>query len=311
MVEFAGMRTLDVWYAHLSEADLIRTIDEEAQRARKAGVVSKKEAARIEQGSRAQAEKARRRDSLHALAKLAQKVDGRFRIVSSPPTIVPARDLELALGIPEETLQEVLNAQFRDYRATLPDDRRRLLERFQIVDVARKVVGVGSVGTRAFVGLLQGRDESDPLFLQVKEATRSVLEEHLPKSTYRHPGERVVQGQRLMQAVSDSFLGWTKGVQDDRYFYWRQLRDMKGSVDVASLTAESLVFYARLCGWTLARAHARSGDPVAIAAYLGRGDVFDRAVVDFAERYADRNEQDFNEFSKAVESGRIQAVLGV
>ena len=311
MASFAGMRTLDVWYAHLSEDDLMRTIDQEAQRARKAGVVSKKEAARLERGSRAQAEKARRRDSLQALAKLAEKVDGRFRIVSTPPTVVPARDLEEALGIPEEVLQEVVNRQFRDYRATLQDDRRRLLERFQIVDVARKVVGVGSVGTRAFIGLLLGRDEGDPLFLQVKEATRSVLEEHLPKSTYRHPGERVVQGQRLMQAVSDSFLGWTKGVQDDRYFYWRQLRDMKGSVDVAAMNPESLVFYARLCGWTLARAHARSGDPVAIGAYLGHGDVFDRAVVDFAERYADRNEQDFNEFSKAVESGRIQAVLGV
>jgi uncharacterized protein (DUF2252 family) len=311
MVGFAGMRTLDVWYAHLSEDELISSIDQEARRARKAGIVSKKQAEKFERGSRAQAAKARTRDSMQALAKLAEKVDGRYRIASSPPTVVPARDLEQALGIPEEALQEVLNAQFRDYRATLQDDRRRLLERFQIVDVARKVVGVGSVGTRAFIGLLLGRDENDPLFLQVKEATRSVLEEHLPKSTYRHPGERVVQGQRLMQAVSDSFLGWTKGVQDDRYFYWRQLRDMKGSADVASLTAESLMFYARLCGWTLARAHARSGDPVAIAAYLGGGDVFDRAVVDFAERYADRNEQDFNEFSKAVESGRIQAVLGV
>ena len=162
-----------------------------------------------------------------------------------------------------------MHDQFRDYRSTLEDDRRHLLEKFQVVDIARKVVGVGSVGTRAFIVLLQGRDDQDPLFLQVKEATRSVLEDHLPQSRYRNPGERVVRGQRMMQASSDIFLGWTKGVQANRYLYWRQLRDMKGSALVDTMSAFMLEYYAGMCGWTLARAHARSGDPVAMAAYLG------------------------------------------
>ena len=164
----------------------------------------------------------------------------------------------------------MIRDQFRAYRATLQLDRRRLLERFEIVDMARKVVGVGSVGTRAFIVLLQGRDAEDPLFLQIKEATASVLEDHLPKSRFAQPGERVVQGQRMMQAVSDIFLGWTKGAEEDRYFYWRQLRDMKGSTDVESMRPAALAFYAGMCGWTLARAHARSGDPVAIAGVPGQ-----------------------------------------
>ena len=177
--------------------------------------------------------------------------------------------------------------------------------------MARKVVGVGSVGTRAFIVLLQGRDQQDPLFLQVKEATASVLEDHLPKSRYRQPGERVVQGQRMMQAASDIFLGWTKGVQDNRYFYWRQLRDMKGSAEVETMTPRGLTFYAELCGWTLARAHARSGDPVAIAAYLGKSDEFDRSITDFSERYADQNERDYEAFAEAIRSGRLEAIEGV
>jgi uncharacterized protein (DUF2252 family) len=197
--------------------------------------------------------------------------------------------------------------QFRAYRATLPDDRRKLLERFQIVDMARKVVGVGSVGTRAFIVLLQGRDQHDPLFLQVKEATASVLEGHLRKSRYREPGERVVQGQRMMQAASDPYLGWTKGEQAGRHLYWRQLRDMKGSALVEQMRPLALEFYARTCGWTLARAHARSGDPVAIAAYLGDSDAFDRSIADFSQRYADQNEQDYEKFVKAIQSGRIEA----
>jgi uncharacterized protein (DUF2252 family) len=185
------------------------------------------------------------------------------------------------------------------------------LERFKIVDVARKVVGVGSVGTRAFIVLLQGRDEQDPLFLQVKEATVSVLEDHLPKTRYKQPGERVVQGQRMMQAASDIYLGWTKGVQARRYYYWRQLRDMKGSALIEAMSPTALTFYAGLCGWTLARAHARSGDPIAIAEYLGGGDAFDRSISDFSKRYADQNERDYEEFVGAIRSGRLQALEGV
>jgi uncharacterized protein (DUF2252 family) len=204
-----------------------------------------------------------------------------------------------------------LHDQFRAYRATLPDDRRRLLERFEIVDAARKVVGVGSVGTRAFIVLLQGRDEHDPLFLQIKEATASVLEPYVGKSRYRQHGERVVQGQRMMQAASDIYLGWTKGVDVRRHFYWRQLRDMKGSAVVETMIPVGLTYYARICGWTLARAHARSGDPVAIAEYLGTGDAFDTSITDFSQRYADQNERDYQEFVNAVQSGRLEAVQGV
>ena len=205
----------------------------------------------------------------------------------------------------------MIHDQFRAYRATLQDDRRRLLEQFQVVDAARKVVGVGSVGTRAFIVLLEGRDEQDPLFLQIKEATSSVLEAYLPKSRYRQHGQRVVAGQRMMQAASDIYLGWTKGADVNRHFYWRQLRDMKGSAVVEAMRPLGLTFYARICGWTLARAHARSGDPVAIAEYLGGGDEFDKSITDFSERYADQNEQDYQDFVKAVRSGRLEAVEGV
>jgi uncharacterized protein (DUF2252 family) len=170
---------------------------------------------------------------------------------------------------------------------------------------------VGSVGTRAFIVLLQGRDQQDPLFLQVKEATASVLEDNLPKSRYKQHGERVVHGQRLMQAASDIYLGWTKGVDVTRHFYWRQLRDMKGSAEVEVMVPLGMNYYAGICGWTLARAHARSGDPIAIAEYLGSSDAFDRSITDFSERYAERNEQDYASFTKAIRSGRLQAVEGV
>ena len=187
----------------------------------------------------------------------------------------------------------MLHDQFRAYRETLRSDQRLLLERFQIIDMARKVVGVGSVGTRAFIVLLQGRDQQDPLFLQVKEATKSVLEDHLPASTHAEPGERVVHGQRLMQAASDIYLGWTKGSEADRHMYWRQLRDMKVSAEVETMGPRVLLEYAEFCGRALARAHARSGDPVAIAAYLGSKDAFDRSIADFSTRYADQNERDY------------------
>ena len=204
----------------------------------------------------------------------------------------------------------VLHEQFRAYRATLQDDRRRLLERFEIVGAARKVVGVGSVGTRAFIVLLQGRDAQDPLFLQIKEATASVLEPYVRRSRFRRHGERVVQGQRMMQAASDIYLGWTKGLDVRRHFYWRQLRDMKGSADPELMRPVGLTFYARICGWTLARAHARSGDPVAIGEYMGQSDAFDQSITDFSERYADQNERDYQEFVNQVRSGRLEALEG-
>jgi len=225
--------------------------------------------------------------------------------------VVPLRDLRKQFAMDEADVAEAVRDQFRNYRSALPDDRRHLLERFEMVDMARKVVGVGSVGTRAFIVLLQGRDAQDPLFLQVKEATRSVLEDHLPPSRYTNPGERVVQGQRVMQAASDIFLGWTKGVQANRYLYWRQLRDMKGSALVDTMSAFMLEYYAGLCGWTLARAHARSGDGIAITTYLGAGDEFDAAITDFSQRYADQNEADYQAFVEAVRCSRIPAVEGL
>jgi uncharacterized protein (DUF2252 family) len=257
-------------------------------------------------------EKAHTRDSLQALSKLGEQVGGQYRIVSQPPVVVPLRELafDMAPDVSPERIEAAIRDQFAAYRATLQPDLRHLLEQFEMVDAARKVVGVGSVGTRAYIVLLQGRDASDPLFLQVKEATSSVLETQLPRSRYRQHGQRVVQGQRLMQAASDIYLGWTRGPRG-RDFYWRQLRDMKGSAAIEAMTPLSLGAYARLCGWTLARAHARSGDPVAIAAYLGTGDAFDRAMTDFAVRYADQNERDYTEFTAAVKAGELAAVEGV
>ena len=227
MADFATMGTMDIWYAHLDEDALLRGIRGVAAGAPKAKQ-GKKAARRAEKA----VAKAHTRHSLQALSKLGELVDGRYRIVSQPPIIVPARDLEATYGLSADEIDRLIREQFRAYRATLQDDRRHLLERFRVVDLARKVVGVGSVGTRAFIVLLQGRDQHDPLFLQVKEATASVLEDHLPKSRYRQHGERVVQGQRMMQAASDIYLGWTKGADVTRHFYWRQLRDMKGSADV-------------------------------------------------------------------------------
>jgi hypothetical protein len=323
MAAFAQMPTMDVWYAHLDEDELMGAIrstvaqtKKEAKGAKKGKKGKKDEgqeklAKLAEKRAEKTAAKAHTRDSLQALSKLGELVDGQYRIVSQPPVIVPARDLAATYGLSPDEVMPVIHDQFRAYRATLQDDRRHLLERFEIVDAARKVVGVGSVGTRAFIVLLQGRDAQDPLFLQIKEATASVLEAYLPKSRYRQHGERVVQGQRMMQAASDIYLGWTKGLDVNRHFYWRQLRDMKGSVLVELMTPLGLTFYARTCGWTLARAHARSGDPVAIAEYLGDSDAFDRSITDFCERYADQNERDYQEFVTAVRSGRLEALEGV
>jgi uncharacterized protein (DUF2252 family) len=309
MSRFASMRTLDIWYARLAEDDLVRAM--ESATAGQKGKAAKKAAKALQKNALRNSAKARTRDSLQALSKLGEYVDGRYRIVSQPPIVVPARELSTTFGLTPEETQAAIQDQLEAYRGTLQDDRRRLLERFEVVDVAHKVVGVGSVGTRAFIALLQGRDEQDPLFLQVKEASASVLEDHLPASEYDQPGERVVQGQRMMQAASDIFLGWTRGVQDNRYLYWRQLRDMKGSAAVEAMVPLGMTFYAEACGWTLARAHARSGDPVALAAYLGTSDTFDRAVTEFSERYADQNEADYEAFLTAVRSGRLVARAGV
>ena len=309
MAEFAQMGTMDVWYAHLSEDRLMAAIKTAARS--QTDKTQKKAAEKREKNAKKIALKAHTRDSLQALSKLAEYVDGNYRIVSQPPIVIPSRELFATFGLSPDEVEEAIHQQFRAYRATLQDDRRHLLERFEVIDVARKVVGVGSVGTRAFIVLLQGRDQQDPLFLQIKEATASVLEDHLPKSRYKQHGERVVQGQRMMQAASDIYLGWTKGVQENRFLYWRQLRDMKGSVVVETMVPLGLDFYARTCGWTLARAHARSGDPIAIAAYLGKSDGFDRSITDFSERYADQNEKDYQAFVEAIRSGRLEAMEGV
>jgi uncharacterized protein (DUF2252 family) len=307
MAGFATMGTLDIWYAHLDEDELLRGVRSAAAASKTNKKGAKKGAKAARRAEKAVA-KAHTRHSLQALSKLGELVDGQYRIVSQPPIIVPARDLEATYGIPPDKMERLLREQFRAYRATLRDDQRQLLERFRFVDMARKVVGVGSVGTRAFIVLLQGRDQQDPLFLQVKEATASVLEDHLPKSRYRQHGERVVYGQRMMQAASDIFLGWTKGADVNRHYYWRQLRDMKGSAEVEAMAPMGLNFYAGICGWTLARAHARSGDPVAIAEYLGEDDQFDRSITDFAQRYADQNDVDYQAFTAAVRSGRLEAL---
>ena len=328
MASFAQMRTMDIWYAHLDEDELmagIRAAVAGAAKGGKAGKKAKKEPKAAKKGAGEEEEapktalaraeknraKAHTRDSLQALSKLGELVDGGYRIVSQPPIVVPVRELAATYGMSPDETEHVIRDQFRAYRATLQDDRRHLLERFEIVDWARKVVGVGSVGTRAFIVLLLGRDADDPLFLQVKEATASVLEEYLPKSRYSQHGERVVQGQRMMQAASDIYLGWTKGLDVRRHYYWRQLRDMKGSILVEAMRPFGLTFYAGICGWTLARAHARSGDPVAIAEYLGPGDEFDTSITDFSERYADQNEQDYQEFVTAIRAGRLAVLEGV
>jgi uncharacterized protein (DUF2252 family) len=309
MAGFAGMRTMEIWYARLDEDQLLQGVRSAAKGAKKK---VRKAARWAEKAAEKAAAKARTRDSLQALSKLGELVDGKYRIVSQPPIVIPARELEATYDVPREELEDGLRRQFRAYRSTLRDDQRKLLERFELLDIARKVVGVGSVGTRAFIVLLQGRDQGDPLFLQVKEATRSVLEGPLPKSRYKQHGERVVCGQRMMQAASDIYLGWSRGIMDvHRQYYWRQLRDMKGSVDVETMTPVGLRLYARICGWTLARAHARSGDPVAIAEYLGEGDQFDRSITDFSKRYAEQNEQDYQSFANAVQTGRLQALEGV
>jgi uncharacterized protein (DUF2252 family) len=300
MADFAGMKDLEVWYSHL---------DVEAVMQEYGSQFKPKLVRRAEKGLA----KARTKDSMTAFSKLTEVVDGKPRIVDQSPLIVPID--QLAAGDDRDRIFDELHQLLRTYRETLEFDRRVLLEQFELVDFARKVVGVGSVGTRAWIALLLGRDGQDPLFLQMKEAEASVLEEFLGPSEFSNHGERVVVGQRLMQATSDIFLGWlhvSAGIDGkERDFYGRQLKDWKGSAEIEQMVAKAMAAYGKLCAWTLARAHARSGDRIAIAAYLGNGDSFDRAILEFSDAYAQQNERDYQALATAVKSGRITAETGV
>ncbi len=301
MTAFAQQRNLEVWYAHLSIEQAIAEFT--------AGVDPK----RLKKAEAAIA-KSRTKDSMHAFEKLTRLVDGEPRIISDPPLIVPIDEL-LSTETEREAFEQETHNLIRSYRRTLETDRRHLLEDFRFVDLARKVVGVGSVGTRAWIALMLGADEQDPLFLQIKEAQPSVLERFVGKSEYNNCGQRVVAGQRLMQAVSDIFLGWhhiSSGLDgNERDFYVRQLKDWKGSFAFEAAVPAGAAAYGKACGWTLARAHARSGDRVAIASYLGRSDVFDQAIAAFAETYADQNERDYHALEEAVQEGRVEAQTGL
>jgi uncharacterized protein (DUF2252 family) len=299
MIEFAGQGNLAVWYSHANIEEVLAGISDQLDSKRKAGIQK-------------QLDKAHNRDSLQALAKLTTMVDGHSRILSQPPLLVPVEELwgqEQA-----QAAYEQLGNLVRSYRRTLQWDRRHLVEQFKLVQLARKVVGVGSVGTRAWILLFEGIDGGDPLFLQAKEAQASVLSGFVKTRGYKNQGERVVNGQHLMQASSDIFLGWQRvegpdGIERD--FYLRQLRDGKGSVVVEEMLPDAMQFYARICGQALARAHARSGDRVAIAAYLGKSDHFDHAIADFAETCAEQNLRDHAELVRAAETGRVMAETGI
>ncbi len=292
MRKLTGMSYLDVWYSRIDDNDIWEAFEDDLTKKRR-------------KASKKALKKIRSRDSRHALGKLAERSDSGYRIISQPPLIIPLRDLKQVAE--PKILETTLRGAFGSYLESVPDHLGVLLRKFRFVDFAVKVVGVGSVGTRCFIVLLEGRDTKDPLFLQIKEATRSVLEDHLPRSRYSNSGQRVVEGQRLMQAASDSFLGWTQADLSGHHFYWRQLRDMKGSAEVEDMNLEQLLRYAHLCGWTLARAHARSADTQSIADYLGKSDEFDEAMGDFAVGYADQNQADYEEFKSAVDNAEIPA----
>jgi uncharacterized protein (DUF2252 family) len=296
MATYSGMRLLDIWYDRTTAADLEVSLAELAKATGTKGSAAKAGRARLD----ALFAKARGKDRMKASGQLTAVIDGQWRIVDDPPVVT---HVEIPGG------GAALGKTFSDYRATLAENRRELVERYRFVDAALKVVGVGSVGTRCFVVLLEGRDEGDPLLLQVKEATASVLSPYLPHSSHTNHGERVVVGQRLMQATPDIFLGWTRG-PGGRDFYFRQLWDMKGSVDITTLKPPGLGFYGGLCARSLARAHARSGDSIAIAAYLGTSNTFDGAIADFSEAYADQNELDYAAFTKAIADGKVESAPG-
>ena len=299
MARYAGMGNLELWYTRVDVDQLFSELQRE---------VSAKERKRAEQNLA----KTRSKDSLRAFTKLTEIVDGEPRIAADPPVVTPIEDIVGGERLHE--LQDFLRGAIRSYRRTLSGDRRRLLERYRYVHAARKVVGVGSVGTRAYIMLLLGRDTGDPLFLQFKEAEASVLEPFAGKSEFANHGQRVVEGQRLTQAASDIMLGWIRvegidGVKRD--FYVRQLWDAKGSALVELMSPRLLRVYAGICGSELARAHARSGDAIAISSYLGNSDTFDRALALFAESYANQNERDYKTLTKAVADGQITAETGV
>jgi uncharacterized protein (DUF2252 family) len=300
MRAFAKMTNLEVWYAH-ADTDQLQDQFRSKMKARQRKLVDKGLA------------KAHTRDSMEQLGKLTTVVDGQPRIISDPPLLVPVDEL-----LPDRMERSAFESQINDilskYRRTLETDRRHLLDEYEFTDLARKVVGVGSVGTRCWIALMLGRDQADPLFLQVKEAEESVLSRFVGASKFTNQGQRVVAGQRLMQATGDIFLGWqqTKGLDgQQRDFYVRQLRDWKYSIDTEAMVPYGMGLYGELCGWTLARAHARSGDRIAIAAYLGGSDVFDQAIRQFADVYADQNERDHQAVIDAVASGRIIAERGL
>jgi uncharacterized protein (DUF2252 family) len=298
MRRLASMRTLDVWYERLDVAEIERYRSQ----------VSRKVAKNYDKAIA----KAERKNSLRAFAKLTERADGELRIRADAPLIMPVEDL--FASVKPETIAQRFRELVSEYQGTLDRDIRRLAERYRYVHAARKVVGVGSVGTRAWIVLMLGRDNDDPLFLQVKEAESSVLEGFAGKSGFKQEGRRVVEGQRLTQAASDIFLGWLTAKGPDgvaRDFYVRQLWDGKGSAQIELMDPNRLRIYGKLCGWTLARAHARSGDRVAIASYLGKGEAFDRAICDFAEVYADQNERDFKAFTTAISKKRLKAVTGL
>ena len=303
MRQAAAMRTLDAWYDHVAADAIVEELraEERAKRLRKQDLRA------VERGLA----KARTRDSVRVFAKRTTTADGALRIVADPPLVMPIEDL-IVPGSAWEHSERMIKGMLSSYVRTLAHDRHPV-EQFRYVHAARKVVGVGSVGTRCYLVLLVGRDDDDPLFLQMKEAQPSVLERFLGPSPYKNNGERVVVGQRLMQAASDIFLGWERitdfeGITSD--YYLRQFHDWKGGVDVEMMDVEGSAGYARLCGATLARAHARWGDRIAIASYLGKSDTFDQAIADFAASYADQNQRDYESLVAAVESGRLQATPG-
>jgi uncharacterized protein (DUF2252 family) len=290
---FAGMRNLEVWYARLDVQSIINRWRRD---------VSKADVKLLQR----QVAKARSKNSLKAFAKLTEQVDGKTQFVSDPPVLVRVEDL--FPGDEVERMSSSMRGWVRSYRKTLQWDRGQLLDTYVVEDFARKVVGVGSVGTRCWVVAMLGRDSDDPLILQIKEAEASVLEPHVGRSHFANHGQRVVEGQRFMQAASDIFLGWDRAEGADgtkRDFYVRQLWDGKMSADLETIPVSWLPVYGQMCGWTLARAHARTGDRIAIAAYLGGSDVFDRAIADFAYAYAEQNRRDYDTVSAAAKDGRL------
>ena len=304
MRQAAGMGSLDAWYEHFEAGMLLKLVRQEVRVKR----VGKSEGRAVED----MVARARTRDSTRVFAKRTDEIEGELRIVADPPVIIPIEDL-VRPGTEWENPDPLIKKLLSTYRRTL-GRHHHPVEEYRYVHSAYKMVGVGSVGTRCYIMLLLGRDHNDPLFLQVKEAQASVLERLLGPSTYKHHGERVVAGQRLMQAATDIFLGWQRirgldGVARD--YYVRQFQDWKGSADVDTLLVPGAILYSRLCGATLARAHARWGDRIAIASYLGKGDSFDQAIADFAAAYADQNERDYAAFVAAVDSGRLVAQTGV